>query len=68
MKEDDRQRAIRIRLARLESRPADPLPTGFAELDAAAGGAIRFTLRAGARDVATGVLSAPPAARDGAQP
>jgi recombination protein RecA len=38
MKEDDRQRAIRTRLARLESRPADPLPTGFAELDAMAGG------------------------------
>ncbi|EDT38337.1 AMP-binding protein [Burkholderia ambifaria] len=45
--------------------PGEPLDLAF---DAAAGGAIRFTLRAGARDVATGVLSAPPAARDGGQP
>ncbi|WP_175733685.1 AMP-binding protein [Burkholderia ambifaria] len=45
--------------------PGEPLDLAF---DAAAGGAIRFTLRAGARDVATGVLSAPPAAPDGAQP
>ncbi len=45
--------------------PGEPLDLAF---DAAAGGAIRFTLRAGARDVATGVLSAPPAARDGTQP
>ncbi|RKU02753.1 beta-hydroxyacyl-ACP dehydratase [Burkholderia sp. Nafp2/4-1b] len=45
--------------------PGEPLDLAF---DAAAGGAIRFTLRAGARDVATGVLSAPPAAQDGAQP
>ncbi len=45
--------------------PGEPLDLAF---DAAAGGAIRFTLRAGARDVATGVLSAPPAAREGAQP
>jgi len=41
--------------------PGEPLDLAF---DAAAGGAIRFTLRAGARDVATGVLSAPPAAQD----
>ncbi|RQS75096.1 beta-hydroxyacyl-ACP dehydratase [Burkholderia sp. Bp8963] len=34
-------------------------------LDAATSGAIRFTVRAGTRDVATGVLSAPLAARDG---
>jgi len=45
--------------------PGEPLDLAF---DAAAGGAIRFTLRAGARDVATGVLSAPSAAQDGAQP
>ncbi|WP_423758444.1 AMP-binding protein [Burkholderia sp. NLJ2] len=45
--------------------PGEPLDLAF---DAAASGAIRFTLRAGSRDVATGVLSAPPAAQDGAQP
>ncbi|UVE64341.1 acyl-CoA synthetase family protein [Burkholderia pyrrocinia] len=45
--------------------PGEPLDVAF---DAAASGAIRFTLRAGSRDVATGVLSAPPAAQDGAQP
>ncbi|RQR38653.1 MULTISPECIES: AMP-binding protein [unclassified Burkholderia] len=45
--------------------PGEPLDLAF---DAAAGGAIRFTLRAGARDVATGVLAAPPAAPDGPQP
>lgn len=45
--------------------PGEPLDLAF---DAAASGAIRFTLRAGSRDVATGVLSAPPAAPDGAQP
>lgn len=45
--------------------PGEPLDLAF---DAVAGGAIRFTLRAGARDVATGVLSAAPAAQDGAQP
>ncbi|UXU87402.1 acyl-CoA synthetase family protein [Burkholderia sp. S-53] len=45
--------------------PGEPLDLAF---DAAASGAIRFTLRAGSRDVATGVLSAPPAALDGAQP
>ncbi|RQT29317.1 acyl-CoA synthetase family protein [Burkholderia cepacia] len=45
--------------------PGEPLDLAY---DAAAGGAIRFTLRAGARDVASGVLSAPPAAQDGAQP
>ncbi|KWF69646.1 AMP-binding protein [Burkholderia pseudomultivorans] len=44
--------------------PGEPLDLAY---DAAAGGTIRFTLRAGARDVATGVLSAPPAAQDGAQ-
>ncbi|VWC33984.1 beta-hydroxyacyl-ACP dehydratase [Burkholderia pseudomultivorans] len=43
--------------------PGEPLDLAY---DAAAGGTIRFTLRAGARDVATGVLSAPPAAQDGA--
>ena len=42
--------------------PGEPLDLAF---DTAAGGAIRFTLRAGARDVATGVLSAPPAAQGG---
>ncbi|KVL27945.1 AMP-binding protein [Burkholderia sp. MSMB1835] len=36
--------------------------------DAAASGAIRFTVRAGSREVATGVLSAPLPAQDGAQP
>ncbi|WP_334011518.1 AMP-binding protein [Burkholderia cepacia] len=45
--------------------PGEPLDLAY---DAAAGGAIRFTLRAGARDVASGVLSAPPAGQDGAQP
>ncbi|CAG9249268.1 Beta-hydroxyacyl-ACP dehydratase [Burkholderia diffusa] len=45
--------------------PGEPLDLAF---DAAADGAIRFTLRAGARDVATGVLSAPAAAQDGARP
>ncbi|KUZ00148.1 beta-hydroxyacyl-ACP dehydratase [Burkholderia territorii] len=45
--------------------PGEPLDLAF---DAAAGGPIRFTLRAGARDVATGVLSAPAAAQNGAQP
>ncbi|WP_175817063.1 AMP-binding protein [Burkholderia diffusa] len=45
--------------------PGEPLDLTF---DAAAGGAIRFTLRAGARDVATGVLSAPAAAPEGARP
>ena len=41
--------------------PGEPLDLTF---DAAASGAIRFTVRAGRRDVATGVLSAPPAARE----
>lgn len=45
--------------------PGEPLDLAF---DAAAGGAIRFTLRAGARDVATGVLAAPAAAQEGARP
>ncbi|KAG8149580.1 AMP-binding protein [Burkholderia catarinensis] len=45
--------------------PGEPLDLAF---DAAASGAIRFTLRAGPREVATGVLSAPPAAQDGARP
>lgn len=45
--------------------PGEPLDLAF---DAAAGGAIRFTLRAGARHVATGVLSAPAAAPEGARP
>ncbi|PCE31618.1 AMP-binding protein [Burkholderia ubonensis] len=41
--------------------PGEPLDLAF---DAAASGAIRFTVRAGRRDIATGVLSAPPAARE----
>ncbi|MGU7775328.1 AMP-binding protein [Burkholderia sp. MR1-5-21] len=45
--------------------PGEPLDLA---LDAAASGAIRFTVRAGRRDVATGVLSAPPAAQDAVQP
>ncbi|WP_321788408.1 AMP-binding protein [Burkholderia pyrrocinia] len=45
--------------------PGEPLDLAF---DTATSGAIRFTLRAGSRDVATGVLSAPPAAQDGMQP
>ncbi|MBA9898007.1 acyl-CoA synthetase family protein [Burkholderia cepacia] len=45
--------------------PGEPLDLAY---DVAASGAIRFTLRAGARDVASGVLSAPPAEQDGAQP
>ncbi|WP_275892114.1 FabA/FabZ family ACP-dehydratase, partial [Burkholderia sp. LMG 13014] len=44
--------------------PGEPLDLAY---DASASGAIRFTLRAGAREVAIGVLSAPPAAQDGAQ-
>ncbi|KWE29824.1 beta-hydroxyacyl-ACP dehydratase [Burkholderia cepacia] len=59
--------AWRLRSAKFLSpvAPGEPLDLAY---DAAAGGAIRFTLRAGARDVASGVLSAPPAAQDGAQP
>ncbi|NTZ87165.1 beta-hydroxyacyl-ACP dehydratase [Burkholderia metallica] len=45
--------------------PGEPLALAY---DAAASGAIRFTVRAGSREVATGVLSAPPAAQEGAQP
>ncbi|QTD90259.1 AMP-binding protein [Burkholderia anthina] len=45
--------------------PGEPVDLAF---DATAGGAIRFTLRVGPRDVATGMLSAPPAPQDGAQP
>ena len=41
MKEQDRQRAIRLRLARMEAGPANPgsvaIPTGFAQLDRALG-------------------------------
>jgi recombination protein RecA len=40
MKEADRQRSIRTRLTRLESRPVQPLPTGFPALDAAVGGGL----------------------------
>jgi recombination protein RecA len=40
MKEADRQRAIRSRLARHDPRPAEPLPTGLPELDAAVGGGL----------------------------
>ncbi|MBR8073296.1 acyl-CoA synthetase family protein [Burkholderia cenocepacia] len=46
--------------------PGEPLDLAY---DAAASGAIRFTVRAGSREVATGLLSAPPpVAQDGAQP
>ncbi|KVF81091.1 AMP-binding protein [Burkholderia vietnamiensis] len=45
--------------------PGEPLDLAF---EAAANGAIRFTLRAGARDVASAVLAAPPATHDGGQP
>ncbi|MCA8090693.1 AMP-binding protein [Burkholderia anthina] len=45
--------------------PGEPVDLAF---DATAGGAIRFTLRVGPRDVATGMLSAPPDTQDGAQP
>ncbi|NTZ10130.1 acyl-CoA synthetase family protein [Burkholderia metallica] len=45
--------------------PGEPLALAY---DAAASGAIRFTVRAGSREVATGVLSAPPPAQEGAQP
>lgn len=46
--------------------PGEPLDLAY---DATASGAIRFTVRARSREVATGVLSAPPpAAQDGAQP
>src|ERR1039457_121309 len=39
MKEEDRQHAIRLRLARMESRPAGPaISTGFAAIDSALGG------------------------------
>ena len=37
MKEEERQRAIRLRLARSELRPAAGIPTGFAALDAVLG-------------------------------
>jgi recombination protein RecA len=40
MKEADRQRAIHTRLARLELRREQPLPTGFPVLDAAVGGGL----------------------------
>src|SRR5947209_5872403 len=40
MKEADRQRAIRMKLARTESRETAPLTTGFPELDAAIGGGL----------------------------
>jgi recombination protein RecA len=40
MKEADRQRSIRTRLARLESHSIEPLPTGFAAFDAALGGGL----------------------------
>jgi recombination protein RecA len=40
MKEADRQRAIRSRLARQELRRADLLPTGFPSLDATVGGGL----------------------------
>ncbi|MBN3793001.1 acyl-CoA synthetase family protein [Burkholderia sp. Ac-20353] len=46
-------------------RPVAPGESLNVALDTAASGAIRFTVRAGARDVATGVLSAPPAAQGG---
>ncbi|MBM2768786.1 AMP-binding protein [Burkholderia anthina] len=45
--------------------PGEPVDLAF---EAAAGGAIRFTLRVGPRDVATGMLSAPPGPQDGARP
>ncbi|NDV73041.1 acyl-CoA synthetase family protein [Burkholderia cenocepacia] len=45
--------------------PGEPLDLAY---DAAASGAIRFTVRTGSREVATGVLSAPPSVQDGAQP
>ncbi|MDR8069826.1 AMP-binding protein [Burkholderia cenocepacia] len=45
--------------------PGEPLDLAY---DAAASGSIRFTVRTGSREVATGVLSAPPSVQDGAQP
>ncbi|MCW3608153.1 acyl-CoA synthetase family protein [Burkholderia cenocepacia] len=45
--------------------PGEPLDLAY---DAAASVAIRFTVRTGSREVATGVLSAPPSVQDGAQP
>ncbi len=45
--------------------PGEPLDLAF---DATASGAIRFTVRAGRRDIASGVLSAQPAAPDAARP
>ena len=41
MTEEQRQRAIRLRLARSEERPGGVLPTGFATLDSAVGGGFR---------------------------
>src|ERR1044071_10032402 len=38
MKEEDRQRIIRAKLARLDARPSSALTTGFAALDGALGG------------------------------
>jgi recombination protein RecA len=40
MKEADRQRSIRTQVARLETRPVPPLPTGFPQLDIAIGGGL----------------------------
>ena len=40
MSEEERQRAIRLRLARSEPRPRGFLPTGFAELDTALDGGL----------------------------
>ncbi|WP_051481214.1 AMP-binding protein [Paraburkholderia nodosa] len=48
--------------------PAAPGETLDLAWDAAASGAIRFTLRAGARDVASGVISDEPADAPGAEP
>jgi len=41
MTEEQRQSAIRLRLARSEARPGGVLPTGFATLDSAVGGGFR---------------------------
>ncbi|CAN0623527.1 AMP-dependent synthetase and ligase [Burkholderia multivorans] len=48
--------------------PAAPGESLALAFDATAGGAIRFTVRAGKREVTSGVLSAPPATQDATQP
>ena len=57
--------AAQLREIPSPAAPGESLALAF---DSTTGGAIRFTVRAGAREVASGVLSAPPATQDAAQP